>query len=105
MRAERGARTLQTPLYLIQAADRIDPPISPETYAKLMNHYNPFETGGMHGLLAVHVGMRIRLLETLDKKNGMVKNAEGTIVRILHHPADDDLVEQAWEQRNARPRI
>ncbi len=68
-RAERDADTLQTPLYLIQAADRIDPPILPETYAKLMNHYNPFETGGMHGLSAVHVGMRMRLLEALDKKN------------------------------------
>ncbi len=96
MRAARDATALETPLYLIQASDKTDPKMTKETYAKLLNHYNPFETGSMHGMLAAHVGMRVRLLETLDKKTGLVKNAEGTIVKIIHDPLDDALVAQAW---------
>ena len=43
----------------------------------MMNCANPKNTGGMHGMLLVHLGMRIRLLEALDLKNGLVKDAEG----------------------------
>ena len=53
----------------------------------------------MHGMLPTHVGMRVRLLETVDKKRGLVKNAEGVIVHIAHNPADDDLVRAAWADR------
>ena len=37
-----------------------------DTAKKFMNKANPKDTGGMHGMLAVHLGMRIRLLEPLD---------------------------------------
>eukprot|EP00959_Pyramimonas_sp_CCMP1952_P022258 468039-Pyramimonas_sp.AAC.1 len=45
--------------------------------AKMMNCANPKNTGGMHGLLPAHVGMRTRILEALDIKNGLVRDAGG----------------------------
>eukprot|EP00959_Pyramimonas_sp_CCMP1952_P374556 7844348-Pyramimonas_sp.AAC.1 len=58
--------------------------------AKMMNCANPKNTGGMHGLPPVNVGMRIRLLEALDLKNGLFKDAEGQIVHIVVDPRDRD---------------
>ena len=39
-------------------------------------------------MLALHVGMRIRLLDALDEKKTLVKDTEGEIVRIEPHPED-----------------
>ena len=77
MRAVRDAKVLHTPLFLVQAADASSPPMPREMAAMLMNHYAPRETGHMHGMQALHLGMRIRLTEPLDKAKGLVKEAEG----------------------------
>ena len=95
MRAKRDALALRTPLYLIQAADRSEPRMPRDAAAKLMNHYNPHETGNMHGLLGVHLGMRVRLTEQLDKAHGLVKNAEGVVVRVEVDPRDQEAVDKA----------
>ena len=95
MRAERDAKTLRTPLLLLQAADVSSPPMQAELAAKLMNHYNPNETGHLHGMLPVHLGMRVRLTDTLDKTKGLVKDAEGVIVHVALHPADQARVDAA----------
>ena len=50
----------------------------------------------MHGLLAVHLGMMIRLLEALDLANGLVKDAEGQIVDIVVNPLDQEAVDEAF---------
>ena len=71
--------------------------------AKMMNCANPKNTGGMHGMLPVHVGMRIRLLEALDFKNGLVKDAEGQIVHIVVDPQDQDDIDKA--ERDGEKRI
>ena len=92
MRAVRDALALQTPLYLLQAADASSPPMTRELAAKLMNHYCPLETGGMHSMLPVHAGMRKRLLDTLDKTKGLVKNAEGVVVHVVLNPKDEEAV-------------
>eukprot|EP00959_Pyramimonas_sp_CCMP1952_P048964 1023119-Pyramimonas_sp.AAC.1 len=83
MRAQRDADVLKKLLFLVQAADRSAPTMSRKDAAKMMNWANPTNTGGMHGLLPAHVGMRVRLLEALDIKNGLVKDAEGQIVHIV----------------------
>ena len=93
MRAKRDAVALRTPLYLIQAADRSEPRMPRDVATKLMNHYNPHETGNMHSLLGVHLGMRVRLLELLDKAHGVVKNAEGVVVRVEIDPRDQEAVD------------
>ena len=49
----------------------------------------------MHGLLGVHLGMRMRLLELLDKHHGLVKDAEGVVVRVEVDPRDQEAVDAA----------
>jgi len=88
MRTKRDAVALRTPLVLVQAADVTKPTMTIAAAKKLMNVPNPKDSGGMHGMLPLHVGMHIRLLDALDKKKTLVKDAEGEIVRIEPH-ADD----------------
>ena len=66
--------------------------------AKLMNHYNPGETGGYHGLLGVHLGMRVRLTELLDKPHGLVKDAEGVVARVEVDERDQAMVDAAFAE-------
>lgn len=97
MRARRDAAALQTPLFLIQAADESVPPMPMNVAKKLMNKANPKDTGRMHGMLAAHLGMRVRLLEALDITGGLVKDAEGEIVHIVYDPADEAMVREAMD--------
>ena len=57
----------------------------------------------MHGLPPARAGMRIRLLEALDLKNGLVKDAEGQIVHIVEDPRDRGDVDNA--ERDGEKRI
>ena len=88
MRAKRDAAALRTPLVLVQAADMSKPTMPVEAAKKLMNIANPKDSGNMHGMLALHIGMRIRLLDALGEKKTLVKDAEGDIVRIEPHLDD-----------------
>ena len=96
MRSTRDAAALQTPVFVVQAADACSPPMPAATAAKLMNKAAPKDTGAMHGMMAVHIGMQIRLLEALDLVNGLVKDAEGRIVDVVVNPLDQDLVDEAF---------
>ena len=49
----------------------------------------------MHGMLAVNLGMKMRLLEALDVTKGLVKDAEGVFVDLVCHPLDQDHVDAA----------
>jgi hypothetical protein len=62
---------------------------------KLMNVANPKDSGGMHGMLPLHVGMRIHLLDALGEKKTLVKDAEGEVVRIEPHEDDQATMEEA----------
>ena len=95
MRAKRDAKSLATSLFLIQAADESVPAMPVSVAKKLMNKANPKDTGLMHGMLAGHLGMRVRLLEALDVNRGLVKDAEGEIVHIVVHPSDQEYVDAA----------
>ena len=101
LRAKRDAGTLQEPLYLVQAADTCQPPMPADLAAKLLNQANPGDTGGIHGMLPLHIGMRIRLLEHLDLEKGLVKDAEGDIVHVAINPLDEGEVQEA--KRDGRP--
>jgi len=95
MRAKRDAAALRTPLFLVQAADVSKPTMPLAAAKKLMNVANPKDSGGMHGMLPVHVGMRIRLLDALDEKKTLVEDAEGEVVRIEPHEDDQTTMEEA----------
>ena len=95
MRAKRDATALKTPLILVQAADVSKPSMPLAAAKKLMNVANPKDSGGMHGMLALHVGMRARLLEALDENKTLVKDAEGEVVRIEPHPDDQAMMDEA----------
>jgi len=101
LRAKHDARALSTPLFLLQAADHAVPALSADMAAKLTNHYNPLQTGGMHGMLVVHVGMRVRLTDALCKEKGLVKDSEGVLVRIEVDPRDEDAVATAFQHHAA----
>jgi hypothetical protein len=51
----------------------------------------------MHGMLPVHIGMRVRLLDHIDLEKGLVKDAEGVVVHIATHPSDEEEVSQAGQ--------
>ena len=95
MRAKRDAAALRTPLILVQAADVSKPTMPLAAAKKLMNVANPKDSGGMHGMIALHVGMRIRLLDALDEKKTLVKDAEGDVIRIEPHPDDQAKLDEA----------
>ena len=63
-----------------------------------MDAFNPHMTGDMHGILPLHLGMRVRLLAAIDKKRSLVSGAEGTVVRIQVNPKDQDLVDAAFRE-------
>ena len=46
----------------------------------------------MQGMLLLHVGMKVRLTDSLCKEKGLVKDAEGVVVHITEHPDDEELV-------------
>ena len=102
MRAKRDAAAAAVPLYLVQAADRSvseDGSRMPrDIAAKLLNTPNPKNTGMMHGMLLVHVGMRIRLLHHMfkyDRSRGLVKDAEGDVVKVVLDPREEEGVRNA----------
>jgi len=98
MRARHDAHALHTPLFLLQAADHATPPLLKPSAAKLLNHYNPSETGGIHGIFAAHIGMQVRLTDALCKEKGLVKDAEGVLVRIEFDPRDEELANSAFQR-------
>ena len=87
--------------HLLQAADESSPPMPRELAAKLMNKVNPADAGGMHGMLPVHIGVRVRLLDHVDLEKGLVKDAEGVVAHIAIHPSDEEEVSQARQLRRA----
>jgi len=105
MRAERDAHALQTPVFCLQAADQSLPPMETKEAAKLLNLYNPHDTGGIHGMLLLHLGMRVRLTESICKEKGLVKDAEGIVTRIVVHPNDEDIAARAFLETTLDARV
>ena len=98
MRAKHDALALHTPLFCLQAADQSTPRMDKKDAAKLLNHYNPHDTGGMHGMFQVHLGMKVRLTDSLCKELGLVKDAEGVVVHISAHPDDEEMVRRGIKE-------
>ena len=95
MRARRDAESLETPVFVLQAADSSEG-LTLDLAAKLLNRPSPYETGHMHGIFLVHLGMHVRLLVPLCKDKGLVQEAEGVVVSIAVNPKDQDLYDAAF---------
>ena len=96
MRARRDAAALKTPLFLLQAADSASPPLPKDMANKLLNHFNPHDTGKMHGMMPLHLGMRVRLLVHLDQRRGLVTDTQGVVVHVAVNPKDQARVDAAF---------
>ena len=101
-RATRDAATLRTPLYLIQAADTYKPHMPADLTKKLMNKANPKDTGNVHGMLLLHLGMHVRLLDAISS-DGLVKDAEGIVVHIEVDPEDKAAEAEALANYDGAP--
>ena len=47
-------------------------------------------------MLLLHLGMRVRLTESICKAKGLVKDAEGVVMRIVLAPEDEAMAAEAF---------
>ena len=86
-RAVLDARKLGVPLLLAQCADECND-MAKSVAFRFLNQLNPHKTGHMHGILPVHVGMRLRLLAKFDADKGLVQETTCTVVDFELHEQD-----------------
>ena len=55
---------------------------------RFLHQLNPHKTGQIHGILPVHVGMRLRLLAKFDADKGLVQETTCTVVDFELHEQD-----------------
>jgi len=91
-RAMRDARKLGKPLVCLQCVDESEG-LDDVMAWRLLNRYNIYETGKIHGILPAHEGMWMRLTEKVDADLGLVQEARGMIVEFVFH----DLDQQRYE--------
>jgi hypothetical protein len=86
--AASDAQHLDVPLYVCQAADVADwrccasDSDRDAALHQVLTVPNIYKTGGLHGLLCLHVGMRVRLLSQISAADSLVKEQAGVLVRI-----------------------
>ena len=89
MRARLYCRRLRVPLVWCQAADDVKGleaqpvEVRKSVLQGLCRWWNINETGHLHMLLPLHVGMRVRLTEKLSAEDNLVQEAEGTVLAIV----------------------
>ena len=103
-RARRDARALEVPLVFLQAADECQTIKDKESYSKMLNVANIYNTGRMHGVLPAHVGMRVRFAGKFNGKYGLVQEQRATIVDFVFHEDDQVNYNNAGPGELFRPR-
>ena len=99
-RSLRDAQNLDVPLIFCQACDVRHPSQmfgSNSSTARHVTHQlltvpNIHNTGNLHGILPLHVGMRVRFTHALSSVDGLVKERQGTVQKIVVHEDDEDRV-------------
>ena len=86
-RARRDARKLGVPLVFLQASDESQS-VSADAYARLLNVANIYNAGRIHGVLPVHVGMRVRFAGKFNGAYGLVQEQRATVVDFVFHEED-----------------
>jgi len=98
-RSVRDAQELDVPLYFSQACDKL--PGSGSAFKssdqeqqrinrEILLEVNVHNTGHLHGILPVHVGMKMRLLTKLSAADGLVNERLCTVVKIVPHEDEFD---------------
>ncbi len=57
---------------------------------QLLTIPNIHNTGNLHGILPLHVGMRVRFTHALSSIDGLVKERQGTVEKIVVHEDDEE---------------
>jgi hypothetical protein len=86
-RARRDARVLGVPLVFLQAADECQT-LNKADYSRLLNIANIHNTGRIHGVLPVHIGMRVRFTNKFNSAYGLVQGQKATVVDFVFHEDD-----------------
>jgi len=97
-RCLRDARILDVPLIFCQASDvRHQSQMygNSSTTARHVAHQlltipNIHNTGNLHGILPLHVGMRVRFTHALSSVDGLVKERQGTVEKVVVHEDDEE---------------
>ena len=63
---------------------------------RLLTKANMTQTGNMHGILCMHVGMRIRLKRNISLQRGLVQEAEGVLVDVAFADGTPPEVRAVW---------
>ena len=86
-RAVMDARKFGVPLLLAQCADECHD-MDRNVAFRFLNQMNPHNTGHMHGILPVHVGMRLRFLGKFSAALGLVQETCCTVLDFELHEQD-----------------
>ena len=86
-RALRDSKVLEVPLVFLQAKDECQH-LDKDTYSRLLNVANIYNTGKIHGVLPVHVGMRVRFTGKFNAAYGLVQEQRATVVDFVFHEDD-----------------
>ena len=78
-RSRRDALEAGVPLVFLQAVDECNS-IDREAAQRLLNVPNSHNTGNIQGVLAAHVGMRVRFTVKVNARLGLVQEQRATIV-------------------------
>ena len=92
-RARRDARELGVPLVFLQAVDECNT-IDREKAVRLLNVPNIHNTGHIHGVLPVHIGMEVRFTAKLNSKLGLVQEQRATVLSFLFQEDDQRRYQQ-----------
>lgn len=102
-RARRDARALGVPLVFLQAADECST-LDKESYCRLLNVANIYNTGRIHGVLPAHVGMEVRFTGKFNASHGLVQEQRATVVDFVFHDEDARRYKDATPGEIFRPR-
>ena len=102
-RARRDARVLEVPLVFLQASDECHS-LGADAYSRLLNVANIHKTGRIHGVLPIHVGMRVRFTGKFNGAYGLVQEQKATVVDFVFHEDDARRYRETGPGEFLRPR-
>ena len=90
-------------MVFLQAKDECQN-LDKDTYSRLLNVANIYNTGKIHGVLPVHVGMRVRFTGKFNAAYGLVQEQRATVVDFVFHEDDARAYKATGPGQIFRPR-